>query len=565
MPRPRKSPNVLIKRRTRTGCRTCRARKLKCGEEKPVCRQCLLKGLNCDNTTTLKWETDYVSKGLKFGRAGVWAKDPYKTASPSTTSDWSAHDHAPLWWCPIPEIYAYSFVHTTVDTLQESVRWAPETKGNAHQITASTSSDPDTTTACFLSPWPTTQSLVRSADPRIAAPLNILPPWETSDQSSLLSYYVERICPMTVSSLTSVSPFATLLLPFAISTSPLTMQAMLALAACHRSRTALQYKSAALNLSHRALHALRVKLRSCDSMAVAELPETLVVMLLLCMFEIVNECDSRWVVHLKGARDLIRVRRWHQIGLVENTDASALALFCERFFAFQDIMGRTACGEDPVFGSDFWANDQTDCEPWLGCSPQLVSILSRIAELGRQDPMSRQTVHFQAAAAALEEQLGMLKQTVWDNSDDMLTRAGELKRLAAEVYLQCALNGANPATPWISQQVTEILRLISTSLGSHLVSGISWPLFIAAVELHPDQDLELHWEGGIAPKHARPFILFALEKLTGSMVNTIRIRRVIEKVWRAREMREAPVNADASPESDWEQFVAPFCGNMSLA
>ncbi|OAP64673.1 hypothetical protein AYL99_00645 [Fonsecaea erecta] len=342
------------------------------------------------------------------------------------------------------------------------------------------------------------------------------------------------------------------------------MDSMLALAACHRSRTDPHYKTIALNLSHRALQALRAKLRDCDSTMVVMVPETLVVMLLLCMFEIVNECDSRWVVHLKGARDLIRVRRWHQPAYVQNTDAGILAQFCERFFAFQDIMGRTACGEDPVFESDFWGNDQTDCEPWLGCSPQLVSILNRITELGRQDPMSRQTMEFQAAAAALETQLGMLSQTVYDEGDDILSQSGELKRLAAEVYLQCVLNGANPSTPWVSQQVSRILHLISISLKARLVSGISWPLFIAAVELHPDQDLELSWDAGNAPRYARPFVLFALEKLTGSMVNTVRIRTVIEKVWQARELQEGPASSNASPQSDWEQFVAPFCGNMSL-
>ncbi|EXJ69968.1 uncharacterized protein A1O5_07041 [Cladophialophora psammophila CBS 110553] len=568
MPRPRKSTNVHVKRRTRTGCRTCRARKLKCGEEKPVCHQCSLKGLNCDTTTALKWETDYIAKGLKFGRVGVWSKDPYKykTASLSPTSDWSTHETPALWWCPVPDIYPYSFVNATVDTLRELdyCEFGTE-ESTRHRVAASGTSEGDAAVTSSLSPWPTTQSLAWSSKTRIVASLSILPQWQTPEHSSLLSYYVERICRMTVSSLTSDSPFATLLLPFAISTSSLTMHSMLALAACHRSRTDSHYKAIALELSHQALQALRTKLSDCDSKMVVMVPETLVVMLLLCMFEIVNECDSRWVVHLKGARELIRVRRRHQEAPTYETDASILVQFCERFFAFQDIMGRTACGEDPVFGSDFWANDQTDCEPWLGCSPQLVSILSRITELGRQGPTSRKTAAFHAAAGALERQLDMLRQTVDDTSDDILNQAGELKRLAAEVYLQCALNGAGPSTPWVSQQVSEILRFVSILLESGLFSGICWPLFIAAVELHPDQDPLLCWEAGNAPKYARIFILNALEKLTGSMVNTIRIRTVIEMVWQARELRGVPAGATASPESDWEQFVAPFCGNMSLA
>ncbi|VUC20779.1 unnamed protein product [Clonostachys rosea] len=43
-------------RKTFTGCWTCRARRLKCDEERPECIQCQLKGITCEGyTTRLKW------------------------------------------------------------------------------------------------------------------------------------------------------------------------------------------------------------------------------------------------------------------------------------------------------------------------------------------------------------------------------------------------------------------------------------------------------------------------------------------------------------------------------
>ncbi|KAJ3478945.1 hypothetical protein NLG97_g8446 [Lecanicillium saksenae] len=50
-------PSGRIKRfftKVRTGCTVCRARKIKCGEEQPICRNCRMKGRPCQYT--LRWQ-----------------------------------------------------------------------------------------------------------------------------------------------------------------------------------------------------------------------------------------------------------------------------------------------------------------------------------------------------------------------------------------------------------------------------------------------------------------------------------------------------------------------------
>lgn len=56
MPRPRNADAPSPKkRRSRTGCWPCKARKVKCGEEKPHCANCVKQGETCDYSIRLQW------------------------------------------------------------------------------------------------------------------------------------------------------------------------------------------------------------------------------------------------------------------------------------------------------------------------------------------------------------------------------------------------------------------------------------------------------------------------------------------------------------------------------
>ena len=569
MPRSRTFVSRPVKRRTTTGCQTCRKRKIKCDELKPVCTQCSVRGLDCVKTASLKWEAEFLSRGLSFGRTGVWSKDPSKGA----TSQWSpSSTNSVATWCALPEIQAYNFLNLDFRSMTELSLGYVGTTEERSSVTTSPltwtdqmSAEEDTSTPS-LSPWLPAANIVTPRAP-ILSTSDMLSIRQQQERSLLLSYYIEVVCPMTVASSTSQSPFAFLLLPFAVTTSTLVMESILALAACHRSRSNPAYREKALQRSHGVLQALQGNLRTDDLWAVASNPETLAVMLLLCWFEIVNECDSRWVIHLKGARDLVRIRRQRLLPDPAGPAERQISNFCERFFAFQDVMGRTACGEDPVFGSDFWTSESTDCDPWLGCSTELVSILSKITEIGREGLSSRCTLQFQAAAASLEYQLANLKQDVAESASAILGQVAELKRLSAVLYLQCVLNGAGPSTPLVIEQVPKILRLVAVLLEWDVFTGINWPLFIAAVELDPDQDLQWSSDDSNSSqsRYARPLILQALNRLAGSTSNVSKTRSVIVKVWQARELDLVPRHEEGTEQNDWSRFVAPFCGNMSLA
>ena len=55
MPRPKKEAGTEPKKRSRTGCWPCKARKVKCGEERPACVNCAKNGETCDYSIRLNW------------------------------------------------------------------------------------------------------------------------------------------------------------------------------------------------------------------------------------------------------------------------------------------------------------------------------------------------------------------------------------------------------------------------------------------------------------------------------------------------------------------------------
>lgn len=578
---PQHTSSKGARKRTRTGCQRCRVRRIKCDESKPVCRQCQAKGFNCQPTFTLKWEDEYASRGLAFGRSGVWSKGPPATRAP----DFTGVGHSDTTWCDIPIIQSYSFVNVTLGrpTDQRVALTPGGSSGSKFERLPLVSQDQyhdgarfgylDCHSALQTGTYHPTH-VRQTGKERIPATTHLNPTPSFLQLSplkaTLLKYYAERLCRLTVPSPHSRSPFATLILPFSVSESPVVLHSILALAASHRARQDITFRAIALQLSGGVLRYLTRRMRTTDTAQVALDPETLVVIMMLCLMGIIHDCDERWVVHLKGARDLVRLRRQALLTAAPQSRSSIeLVDFSEKFFAYQDIIGRTACGEEPIFDSDFWVSHGTsnDTDAWLGCSPELVSILCDITELSRQ--RSRYSAvatsaSFLSETFILEKKLGRLKQRVIDPEDDILQTMAELKRLSTILYLDCALRGAQPSSSQVYTSVTQILRLVSALLERDVTAGLAWPIFVAAVELDPLEEMVWTTETEpAAPRHGRNFVLFALDRMAGnSMSNIPQTLSVIERVWQSRDM-------DAHAEetrgrNDWEQHVAPFCHGLSL-
>ncbi|KAM0129232.1 hypothetical protein ACHAO1_008559 [Botrytis cinerea] len=182
----------------------------------------------------------------------------------------------------------------------------------------------------------------------------------------------------------------------------------------------------------------------------------------------------------------------------------------------------------------------------MGCSPELFHILGPVTDLiklKRKDPMCASEELFINEAASLEQRLNGLIQTLHQDDDCVILHSAELKRQAAIL------------------RVPEILQNISLCLDSGLVTSLTWPVFVAAVELNPLDDMIM-----LDNRHVsgREFVLSTLAVMsTCTIANLERTRSVIVDVWQRRDLSLLE-NTMQGITSDWEKYVEPVSVNLSL-
>ncbi|KAL4957002.1 hypothetical protein BDW69DRAFT_191947 [Aspergillus filifer] len=515
------------KTRSREGCSECRASRVRCDTKKPACTRCETRGLICTTKVVLKWESEFASRGQAFGRAGVWSKS--KGAGHATSASPNAISFAEQIWCLVPQVDSWNFINNSTEAFEQPYRVTPTDDDHAIVKAQNTRSIP----------YELESAMVQLAEP--VPSLAVFPQLSGTIHGPLFEYFVDRVCPRMNASATCPSPLASIIIPFCSTASDTVSKAILALGACALSQENPRFSAVGLRLKSEALRGLRNRLPAAATLGSSTDPEVLAVMMLLCLYELVDHCDQRWIVHLKGAKELIRFRR--QQPTLSAPQHNEVTSFAERFFAFQDIMGRTACGEQPLFGTDYWHQGERKIDSWMGCSPELVSILSDITELSR----TRRQLTSESDQAALSlkaetlcHRLEDLIQDV-DEGEEALQATAELKRLAAIVYLH------------LVRYVRRILRLVSDVLDAGAYVGLAWPVFVAAVELDPLNDGLWEDEAG-NEACGRPLILRALASMSESNILSVaRTRAVIVKV----------MASSTSPSAVSHTAPLPFASNLS--
>ncbi|KAJ5973123.1 uncharacterized protein N7479_003041 [Penicillium vulpinum] len=513
----------------------------------------------------LKWESEFISRGVAFGRAGVWSKTGANQPTQGSLS-------SEMQWCPVPNISPWGFINSGISTFDRPDEVNVEfDELNALIPVAQSFNSPFFRNQLWywLQHFPDLSGLSTHFNPSLPPSLALFPELSKSGHGELFDYYLQEVCPRTAASSAFSSPFASVVLPFCLSASPTLFKAIQALGACHLSRLNPSYGAISLRYKSEALRDLRQRLSSEGSLICSMDPEVLVIMIMLCLYEIVDKCDQQWTIHLKGANDLIRLRRKQQMIFAQPMAPSdPVTRFAEQFFAFQDVMGRTACAKEVLFGTDYWKPDERNIDLWMGCSPELVSILAKITDMSRtrrQNTSDADKASFSLRAASLERQLENLVQEVGEGDDEILALVADSKRLAAMLYLHCSLHGASPTTPLVKSYVRQILRLISDLLDRKSLVNVTWPIFVSAVELDPYDD-ELFPEPGIKSGSGRAIVLRSLATMADSTISNIaRTRAVITKLWQTRDSDLIKGAAMQNQCNDWEWYVVPISNAMSLA
>jgi hypothetical protein len=547
---------------------------------------CLSRGLDCDNQIQLKWQEEFEAHGRAFGRQGVWSKvSPQRPRGPSSPGRPSAIGLTKSLTGPL-SIEPHYFIHTFRRDLECDTADQCEGDGrnDARYEEYSVTSTPGSGSHLTSSPF----SYHSASLPVSPSPYPRLDGFDPG----LLEYYLLRLCPLTIPSQCIKSPFADLILPlFASGGHEFVLLSVMSFSARHRSLTDPRWSRIALSLKGRVLTALRQRIGIPDltANAIAD-PQIPIAMMFLCLDEIVDNCDRHWVIHLRASQDLLYRRKKLLLSPVSASEHSLVAL-AERFFAFQDVISRTACGSSPHFGLEYWQSPEreADVEGWIGCSPTLAAKIFRITELGRArgcTELSRD--EFERQAGSLEEELDSLTSESDDDltlrsqdndhddniKSDCLRSPVELMQEAVKLYHHCLLYNAAPSTPLVIEIVSKILQKTHDLVQAGSVAGLAFPLFVAAVELDPLTDETAFLNAATGERTSgRRLVLDTLRTMSGSaLFNVAKTSTVIRKIWAMRDLRLGDDQAtSASPDkpttelNDWNIYVSPYSSNISLA
>ncbi|KAF5677366.1 hypothetical protein FHETE_1879 [Fusarium heterosporum] len=355
----------------------------------------------------------------------------------------------------------------------------------------------------------------------------------------------------------------------------LLVQSVLAFAARHRSITDPSWSRSAMRMKGNALNGLLQRIRSPDVTADVILdPQVPATMMFLCLYEILDNGDYRWVFHLRASQEFMRKRQQLALSFGNKPGLGNLAAFAERYFAFQDVISRTACGNSPIWGLEYWQRpDHTEeIDPWMGCSPAMASVIFKITELARtrsRDNLSQTDYALQVEQLDKELTLVSSNITMIEAKDENVRQSVDLKKTSVQLYFHCLLRDADPSTPRVSQLVVKVLHSIHNIIQQGCAAGLLFPLFVAAVELDPMADDKIFEHKGLGIHiSGRQMVLETLDAMVGSsLANVERTKAVILKVWRMRDLhseKETHV-VGLGDSNDWNTFVSPYTQNLNLA
>ncbi|KAI1495432.1 fungal-specific transcription factor domain-containing protein [Biscogniauxia marginata] len=516
--------------RVRSGCHKCRERRVKCPEQRPICRHCQRLGFVCKYELRLSWQRVTTQNLFQSVRKKEYNLSNQKSIQP---------------WMFINVIYG-DFPKPKIK--KSEVHWRAKTPTLKFRNTTSSS----------LSDWhlPANTSYEETADffDRESSKfstirLRHLVPYHLSEADAYLwDYFDKSMTPQCVLDQSS-NPYRNIILRLAIAFlgGPL-FHCVLAVAANQlNSLGRTEYLPSMW--THRA-HALRRLRGTVKHLCTLEIgnsgpdgdldgDETVACALMLCFFDISQDCSESWTVHSRFSGDFLLTRS--RCTKCLSAEEQALQDFAVTYFISHDVLASTASTTRP------WMCETTNklcafadpraLQNLTGCSKELFILISEINSLGsvldgldldthEQQPLSGDRKRWRDE---IERRLHDLKQHVSTDVksfDEETHNISEAKRLAALMYLYGRLDRASPHEPCMVRLTLKALSIIPKI--SLRTNTVLWPLFIiATLGIRPESDED------------RNLVLGRLAALqnTRQLGNVKKARHVIESVWKARDLK----------------------------
>ncbi|KAI1473391.1 fungal-specific transcription factor domain-containing protein [Daldinia eschscholtzii] len=480
--------------RTRSGCRKCRERRVKCPEQRPICGHCKRLGLTCRYEVKLSWQNvvsleydDHILRGLPEDL--------------------------------LVSIQSWMFLNTSQADFNLN-NSQPDLKDNVDSF--SIRAEDIQPEVDVLAPYP-----------------HYLSPFRIGEAEGYLwSYFNDCMTPQIVID-PSFNPYRDIILRMATYSQdgPL-FHCVLAAAANQLQSTGRNEYENAMWL-HRA-KALRLLRTSINQLALEthkshNVPKDHVMAstIMLTFFEIAKDCSDSWTVHADFARRFLSSRLRDRGSL--DAEQEALLYFALTYFVSHDILaatGGTLMEATEMVTGMCKAVDKSTVLALTGCSRDLLILISEINQMSslvKEPGRKPLPPTIQQRRDDVERLLHQLHQDVpeeFGSSQSEFTIVAEVKRLAAILYLYSRIDGAGPHEPHMAQITSQILALVpKISLRTH--TGL-WPLFIVAtLGIRPECDED------------RKLLLNRLAALqqTRQLGSVKKARLIIEDVWKSRDLR----------------------------
>lgn len=586
--------------RSRTGCVTCKKRRVKCDETRPICLRCNKLKISCEyQGLSLTWEDEANQRGITFGRSlEARAKNNRNLKVVKNEVD-----HKSI----VKRRLQYLYINVTpseFDLLLNGKQISLDNK-NADlyftnffeeklipilKINNSASIKYDAFDFIFdnitplsfediflesFAPFPITQ-LVNVPEPSIEQCNFALSQLERD----LVTYFIEKIGPDCVcceikpnNSLNSyiapeLNPYLYLIIPLAFK-SPLVMKTIVATSATQLALLGFkEYREIAqkylIEVTSEIIKLIEMKSDN-DGW-----DDVFAIIIMLCFVEISANCNNSWLALLNYAKNVLK-----ESSKVKEKILSPLGKFFVRYFISHEVMGETAWVhdnshsntimiEDDPFIEDLKKDYDIKIDLVFGCSPYLVSLIHRISVIGQcLDDMeletsdkSLYTEEILKHAQETEQMLQCLNQQLPNNSeiyfDDNarknISLIAEIKRLGALLYLYAVIFMNTPLesqTTLDPFNCTQKIMHLTKNLPDCYMS-LLWPIFVIGLVTADDEDV-------------RWFVLDNLRQMERKRkLKTVQAaREIIINVWKEKDLGTTPVQ--------WKDMIKGKATTISLA
>ncbi|PYH88310.1 hypothetical protein BO71DRAFT_403982 [Aspergillus ellipticus CBS 707.79] len=516
--------------RSRSGCLACKKRKRRCGEEKPACRNCVVRGFECPY---LSEKPPPISLRFKISL--------YSGSRPAPRSRERWHFLA---------ISSRDVAVLSSDDNEQATIEKP-------------SHDYDKNISNCLQPY-------YMLEPSIFAPSPI---GGSGLEKQLFQYYLQVLCRVRVFRDDEKNRFRSLVVPFCSGRRPL-LYAVLSLSANDRraeiTTTHINYEELAISYKSLALKLLRKSLSD-----VGNASEALMTCLILCTLEIASGCRPDWVQHADGAFAII------------NTHSSLIdpeiLFFARSYFQSRTVFYRTTGCHDSMFGKGAehistpqvrpgrcngpfsqidnvngnYIDEQNRIQPHIGCSLELVDIIARATDLVRQKQQLRRNGSSSLAAEGqmMHQVMTLRGELDWlpeesSSDSDYLTTCGQCFRMAADLYLQlaCDIPLCQPALQTLLAKLLDhIGQVIHEDQERQLFP--MWPLFLAGCLSTTDDD------------RVRVLNYFTYLSQSWPVSNIPVVREATETVWKHRDLNPQ----DYGSGFDWQMIINRMNWKLALS